>query len=873
MTVSTEVDHNDYLGNGVTTIFPYHFRVFKSADLTVTTIDLNENQAELIQGTDYTVTGAGSYQGGNVVLTSALADNWKISISRELPVTQETDLRNQGKFFPEVHENAFDKLTMLIQQALSRFTLALRKPSSIANYYDALNNYIRNLREPIRPQDAATKNYVDVISDTNLSRTLRVPETINQIPSAQNRANKIPAFDSNGNVIVVLPPSGSASDVLIQLAKKDGESLIGGALYADIRAYDGAGSKITCLGRTNIFDNAYGVFALDVNDVTSQDDGGIILVDVLNRRWKRQFTGAIDIRWYCKFDGATDDSSGLQAAINSGRKIDIPAGKCRYTQALNLTKFAGMSGVGGRFKPEEQLSILWFDSSEQNAISLKATGSTFMARIEEVQFRGNGNNTGTNQFAFATERAYNAAGQITIGIKFERVFFTEFSGGGALLSDQWYNDFEQCYFVKCGPNVLTDFTGGIVFRPGGTTPGWAGSGNLISRCYFASGGYGIYNASSWLLVLQSCIFEYLVTPWWASEGTRNTIDMNCWYEANTNGPVNPRGGFYIPGRGRFKAPVTAFDPTLLAVNLGDGGVDVYREIAEGSSFLKINGQRGTYQVHGHTPVTGDDHLDVGVTTTAYDAAATIYPRRGATLSTHGAYYSIRDQPDAFSDKYLIAEVVTGTERGVGGNGSAQGFIGFRTGRHEWSAPPLASSNVVTRWSVNYQGLFAPYADNAYDIGSAALRVKTIYAATGTIQTSDREFKTDERTISELEKLVGQKLLTLLKSFRYKDAVDEKGDGARIHFGIIAQELEAAFVEEGLDPARYALFCRDEWYEVNGRAVESECVIDGEYIDIRVTLDEEGKIASQEEVRSPAELKTRLSIRYDELTVFMLAAMN
>ncbi|HGB9904577.1 TPA: hypothetical protein ACIYY4_004660, partial [Escherichia coli] len=235
MTVSTEVDHNEYTGNGVTTSFPYTFRIFKKSDLVVQVVDLDENIAVLALDTDYTVTGAGGYNGGNVILSKALANGYQISISRDLPVTQETDLRNQGKFFAEVHEDAFDKLTMLIQQVRSWFRLALCKPSSIANWYDALNNYIRNLKDPRDPQDAATKNYVDTIVFSNLSRTLRVPEPINQLPPAAVRRNMMPAFDNDGNAIVVIPPSGSASDVLIQLASSsDGK---GDALVAVKQPY------------------------------------------------------------------------------------------------------------------------------------------------------------------------------------------------------------------------------------------------------------------------------------------------------------------------------------------------------------------------------------------------------------------------------------------------------------------------------------------------------------------------------------------------------------------------------------------------------------------------------------------------------------
>ncbi|MBG6032201.1 hypothetical protein I5E97_14285 [Proteus hauseri] len=242
MTVSTELSHEEYVGNGVTTDFDFRFRIFESRHLIVVVADDDGNETTLKNGTDYFIVGVGSYFGGKVVLSKPLAKDWKILLERDLPVVQETDLRNQGKFFAEVHEDAFDYLTMLIQKALGTFSLSLRKPTYLSNYYDAKGNRIANLAPPKLGTDAANKDYVDnSIKDID-SKTLRVKDKpINALPNTEQRANKILAFDDNGQPITVLPESGSASDVLLELGKPDGVDWIGGAVkQKELSSKDGA---------------------------------------------------------------------------------------------------------------------------------------------------------------------------------------------------------------------------------------------------------------------------------------------------------------------------------------------------------------------------------------------------------------------------------------------------------------------------------------------------------------------------------------------------------------------------------------------------------------------------------------------------------
>ena len=104
----------------------------------------------------------------------------------------------------------------------------------------------------------------------------------------------------------------------------------------------------------------------------------------------------------------------------------------------------------------------------------------------------------------------------------------------------------------------------------------------------------------------------------------------------------------------------------------------------------------------------------------------------------------------------------------------------------------------------------PQTDGSVNLGFSAssFRFATVFATTGTINTSDEKQKQDIEELSEAELRVAQKAKTLMKKYRMISSVEEKGDDARIHVGIIAQDLEKAFADEGLDAGRYGMFIKE-----------------------------------------------------------------
>ena len=244
------------------------------------------------------------------------------------------------------------------------------------------------------------------------------------------------------------------------------------------------------------------------------------------------------------------------------------------------------------------------------------------------------------------------------------------------------------------------------------------------------------------------------------------------------------------------------------------------------TFLTSSGSSGSAAERMRIDSSGN--LLVGKTTSSTGAA-------GAELRNHGGVAATRDGGACGifnrlnSDGELLNFRKDGTTVGsIGNNGSglyinsvATGYLGHNGTR-------------MFNWDSSQ---FYPQADGSRNLGHGSFRWNNIYATNATIITSDRDEKQDIAELSDLEQRVALACKGLLRKFRLKDSVAEKGDDARIHFGIIAQDLQAAFEAEGLDAGDYGMFISTTW------------------------TDEETN-----------EEKTRMGVRYSELLAFIIAAL-
>jgi hypothetical protein len=162
MTVSSTTVKNSYSGDGSNDTFVYGFKIFASSDLQVIIRSATGTETTKTLTTDYTVTGVGTASGGNVVFESTAIPTATetVVLIRNVPQTQAIDYIANDPFPAETHEEGLDRATMTIQQM-----------------QEEINRSIK------------------------LSKTNTMTSTEFAVAAA-DRANKILAFDSTGEISV-----------------------------------------------------------------------------------------------------------------------------------------------------------------------------------------------------------------------------------------------------------------------------------------------------------------------------------------------------------------------------------------------------------------------------------------------------------------------------------------------------------------------------------------------------------------------------------------------------------------------------------------------------------------------------------------------
>ena len=132
MSIETTNFIQPYPCNGVSTEFPTGFPFQENSDISCTLTNNSTGAVtDLVQGVDYTVTGAGVGSGGTVTTAIAQPIGNTLTIIRTLPITQGTSFISNAAT-AQAQEAAFDKLTMIAQQIAgegSAISLALKFPS------------------------------------------------------------------------------------------------------------------------------------------------------------------------------------------------------------------------------------------------------------------------------------------------------------------------------------------------------------------------------------------------------------------------------------------------------------------------------------------------------------------------------------------------------------------------------------------------------------------------------------------------------------------------------------------------------------------------------------------------------------------------
>ena len=500
-------------------------------------------------------------------------------------------------------------------------------------------------------------------------------------------------------------------------------------------------------------------------------------------------------------DGVANDTAAIQAAINTGSSLVFPAGTYLCNNLTQSTSFQRFSAIG-----HVNLS--------KNANGVLLTSSGGYVEFNGIQFIGTGYtgdnvNTSGNDVRFVNcssygtpGRALKATGSHVQVIGTCGIYATTDSTGtgydieiGISGTATLYHELSGIYssqstggikLVDTGSHTIHGGQFGKLYIATGTSPAGVNGGKIV--------GARILGAVT--VELSSSIFS-------ANQFSTQTIT----FVAGTSGHA-------------LDSSNTLSSATI--VNNSNSNATIVKSIGTGSPaglVLQYGSDASNSKIRYSSNEIYLEGADLGISN-----------NKGLTFARTNGTYS----------------------NGLNLNSSNHFSVGVDAGGYTNVIAGAGGVYLVADGASVVQaatGYFRPQSDNTANLGGSSQRWATVYAGTGTINTSDERSKQQIRDLSDAERAVAVYAKGLLRAFKFNDAVEKKDDKARIHFGIIAQDLLKAFEAEGLDATQYALFCYDEWDD------QPEVV------------DENGMV-----VQPGVPAGNRYGIRYEELLAFIISVL-
>lgn len=401
MTVSSQTRKaGPYSGTGSTGPFTFSFKVFQASDLLVVKANTTTNaETTLALTTDYTVSlnaDQNANPGGTVTLVAPLAVGYKMVIGSQVPYLQETDLTNQGGFYPEVITDALDKLTIETQQLREQVDRSAKLPITYTSTdLDQFTADIIRLADSADNIDtvAAHADNVDTVAGsvanvntvgTNISSVNTTADSIANVNTTAGAiANVNTVADNIANVNTV---AGIASDVTTVAGIAGNVTTVSG-ISTNVTTVAGIAGNVTTVG-TNI--NEVEVVAADLGGVRFTNDLGLITDPVTGPGPTAPgaiTTVAIDIADVKTVAGI---STNVTAVAGNATNIDAVAGNATNINAVagNATNIDAVAGNA------TNINAVNANKTNIDAVAGNATNiNTVATNIASV------NNTSTNMAA------------------------------------------------------------------------------------------------------------------------------------------------------------------------------------------------------------------------------------------------------------------------------------------------------------------------------------------------------------------------------------------------------------------------------------------------------------------------------------------